>query len=137
MLLEAAAHDLRLRALVLASTPFDLDAETRLANREWGALSELPALWALHRYRGRSRGHPSRRGRAPAGAARGTGARGRARWMVPPRTCRQLFAAASEPKELWIVPGAGHAGFAGVAPRAYAQHLVGFFSRALGAPGTG
>ena len=57
--------------------------------------------------------------------------------MVPPRTCRQLFAAAGEPKELWIVPGAGHAGFAEVAPRAYAQHLIEFFSRALAAPGTG
>ena len=132
VLLEAAARDLRLRALVLASTPFDLDAETRLANRHWGVLSELPALWALHRYRGQVVDLP------PAEAVHQLAPRavlvlgGERDGMVPPRACRQLFAAASDPKELWIVPGAGHAGFAAVAPRAYAQHLVGFFSRALG-----
>jgi len=137
VLLEAAARDLRLRALVLASTPFDLDAETRLANRQWGPLSELPALWALHRYRGEVADI------SPAEAVHQLAPRavlvlgGERDAMVPPRTCQQLFAAAREPKELWIVPGAGHAGFAGVAPRAFAQHLVGFFSRALGASGAG
>ena len=137
VLLEAAARDPRLRALVLASTPFDLDAETRQANREWGPLSELPALWALHRYRGEVADIP------PAEAVHRLAPRavlvlgGERDGMVPPRTCRQLFAAAGEPKELWIVPGAGHADFAEVAPRAYAQHLIEFFSRALAAPGTG
>lgn len=137
VLLEAAARDRRLRALVLASTPFDLDAETRLANRQWGPLSELPALWALHRYRGQVADIP------PAEAVHRLAPRavlvlgGERDGMVPPRTCQQLFAAAREPKELWIVPGAGHAGFAGVAPRAFAQHLVGFFSRALAASGAG
>ena len=137
VLLEAAARDARLRALVLASTPIDLDTETRQANRQWGPLSQLPALWALHRYRGRVADI------APAEAVHRLAPRavlvigGERDAMVPPRACRQLFAAAGEPKELWIVPGAGHAGFAGVAPRAYAQHLVEFFSRTLEAPGIG
>jgi fermentation-respiration switch protein FrsA (DUF1100 family) len=51
--------------------------------------------------------------------------------MVPPAALRQLYEAAQEPKELWIVNGAGHAGFADVAPAEYAQRLTGFFLRTL------
>jgi len=132
VLMEAAARDARLRAVVLASTPYDLDAETRLANRQWGVLSELPALWVLHHYRGQVADL------APAAALGAIAPRavlvlgGERDGMVPQAACRRLFDAAHEPKELWIVPGAGHAGFAQAAPRFYAQRLTGFFQRALG-----
>jgi pimeloyl-ACP methyl ester carboxylesterase len=44
---------------------------------------------------------------------------------------RALFAAACEPKELWIVPGAGHEDFARFDPEGYRQHVVGFLRRNL------
>jgi fermentation-respiration switch protein FrsA (DUF1100 family) len=43
-----------------------------------------------------------------------------------------LYAAAHEPKELWIVPGAGHGGYAGLAPQEYAQRVTAFFDKVLG-----
>jgi alpha-beta hydrolase superfamily lysophospholipase len=44
---------------------------------------------------------------------------------------RALFAAAREPKELWIVPGAAHEDFAKVDPDGYRQHVVAFLRRSL------
>ena len=38
-----------------------------------------------------------------------------------------LYAAAGEPKDLWIVPGTGHGGYRAVAPQEYEQRIVGFF----------
>jgi dipeptidyl aminopeptidase/acylaminoacyl peptidase len=131
VLLEAAARDPRLKALVLASTPEDLDAETRRANAQWGPLTQLPALWVLHHYRGRVADI------APSQALREIAPRpvfvlgGERDYMVPPAALRQLYEAAREPKELWIVKGAGHAGFAQAAPEEYAQRLRGFFLRTL------
>jgi dipeptidyl aminopeptidase/acylaminoacyl peptidase len=131
VLLQAGARDPRLKAVVLASTPYDLDEETRRANRQWGALTELPALWVLHHYRGRVEDI------APSQALRALAPRavlvlgGERDYMVPPAALRQLYEAAQEPKELWIVNGAGHAGFADVAPAEYAQRLTGFFLRTL------
>lgn len=131
MLLQAAARDPRLKALVLASTPYDLDEETRRANAKWGALSELPALWALHHYRGNVADI------APSQAVHALGSRpilvlgGERDYMVPPAALQQLYAAAQEPKELWIVKGAGHAAFADAAPAEYARRLTGFFLRTL------
>jgi dipeptidyl aminopeptidase/acylaminoacyl peptidase len=43
-----------------------------------------------------------------------------------------LYNAAQQPKELWIVPGAGHGGYIGVAPQEYEKRVVTFFDRALG-----
>jgi uncharacterized protein len=131
VLLEAAARNPRLKALVLASTPEDLDAETRRANAQWGALTELPALWVLHHYRGRvaELGPPrALREIAPRAVFVLGGERD---YMVPPAALLQLYEAAREPKDLWIVKGAGHAGFANVAPAEYAQRLTGFFLRTL------
>jgi dipeptidyl aminopeptidase/acylaminoacyl peptidase len=44
---------------------------------------------------------------------------------------QRLYAAASEPKELWIVPGAGHCNAHAVQPEAYEQRVTAFFARAL------
>jgi dipeptidyl aminopeptidase/acylaminoacyl peptidase len=132
VLLQAAARDPRIRAVVLASTPEDLDAETRRANARFGLLSRLPALWVLHRRRGSVDELP------PSAAVRALAPRavlivgGERDCMVPPPAARALFEAAAEPKQLWIVPGAGHAGFSTAAPQAYAERLAGFFAVALG-----
>lgn len=44
------------------------------------------------------------------------------------------YAAAGEPKALWMVPGAGHTEGADVHPREYEQRIVAFFDRALLTP---
>jgi fermentation-respiration switch protein FrsA (DUF1100 family) len=43
---------------------------------------------------------------------------------------RALFAAAKEPKELWIVPGAAHVDIYGFAKAEYEKRILGFISRA-------
>jgi dipeptidyl aminopeptidase/acylaminoacyl peptidase len=131
VLLQSAAREPRLRAIVLASTPLDLDQETRQANAAHGWLSAWPALWVLHRYR---RGASDL---APAAALRALAPRellvisGERDRLVTPADAGALFAAALEPKELWIVPGAGHAAFAAAAPATYGPRLAQFFARAL------
>ena len=133
VLLQCALRDMRLRAVVLASTPEDLDEETRRANAGAGFLSVWPALWVLHRYRGAVKDVPpvqAVRALAPRAVFVIGGERDR---LVPPRAAQALFAAALRPKEIWIVPGAGHAGFAMSAPREYAARLAGFFEGLLGA----
>jgi pimeloyl-ACP methyl ester carboxylesterase len=44
---------------------------------------------------------------------------------------RQQFAAAGEPKSLWIVPGLGHGGYIQAWPEDYEARVVGFFDEAL------
>jgi fermentation-respiration switch protein FrsA (DUF1100 family) len=43
----------------------------------------------------------------------------------------RLYARASEPKQLWVVPGAHHEDFYERAPDAYRQHVLDFFAGAL------
>jgi uncharacterized protein len=44
---------------------------------------------------------------------------------------KRLFAAAPEPKEFWVVPGAAHVNFERFAPRDYQAHLLAFLDRYL------
>ena len=131
IVLQSAVGERRLKALVLASTPEDLDAETRRANGGWGFLSVLPALWVLHRYRSDARDLPPREAVASLAPRALFIIGGERDPLVPPFAARVLFDAAREPKELWIVPAAGHAGFAAVAGEEYGRRLAGFFARAL------
>jgi len=48
-----------------------------------------------------------------------------------PNDARALYAAAGEPKELWIVPGAGHGGAYYTAGGEYKDRLLDFFDRHL------
>ncbi len=45
-----------------------------------------------------------------------------------------LFAAARDPKDLWIVPGTGHGGYQHAAPDEYSRRVVTFFADAFGVP---
>jgi len=51
--------------------------------------------------------------------------------MFNVENARLLMEAAGEPKELWIVPGAGHAAASAREPQAYLDRVDGFFARAL------
>lgn len=44
---------------------------------------------------------------------------------------RELFSAAIEPKELWIVPGVGHGGYREAFPQEYESRVVGFFESSI------
>lgn len=50
---------------------------------------------------------------------------------VFPESAQRLFAAAGEPKELWIAPGAAHIAIIDHDPAAYEVHMVTFFDQAL------
>jgi dipeptidyl aminopeptidase/acylaminoacyl peptidase len=51
---------------------------------------------------------------------------------VPPENSQRLFDHAGEPKELWWVPGAGHAQSRDVAGAEYDRRVIAFFEAALG-----
>ncbi len=50
---------------------------------------------------------------------------------LPPPSGRLLFETAGHPKELWVVPGLGHGGYAAAAPEGFERRLVSFFDAAL------
>ena len=52
--------------------------------------------------------------------------------IIPIAHSRELFEAAGEPKELWIVPGVGHCGAYFADRRHYVARVVQFFERHLG-----
>jgi pimeloyl-ACP methyl ester carboxylesterase len=127
-LAEAAATDTRIRGVVLAGCYADDDDYIR-HYRGQGVFSGLPAVWA-HRWAGLAFPHPV--ASVPAIAPRALFLiAGDGDSIVPPDLSKRLYAAAAEPKELWIVHGASHGDYARVAGEEYARRLVAFFDRAL------
>ena len=57
---------------------------------------------------------------------------GREDVALPPVNSERLYAAAGEPKELWLVPGTGHSGARGVDRAEYERRVIAFFRRYLG-----
>lgn len=51
--------------------------------------------------------------------------------LIPAENGRKLFAAASEPKELWIIPGADHGGTLSAAGNEYEKRVGEFFDKHL------
>jgi alpha-beta hydrolase superfamily lysophospholipase len=134
VLAQAAAVDARIAAVALAASPNDVVEFNWLATRRWGWLSQYPTYWAL-----RAAGTPT--GECPRDVVHLIAPRpllivqGDRDELVPEWMARQLYAAARQPKELYIVEGARHADFAATAPIEYGARLTGFFRRAL-APGS-
>jgi uncharacterized protein len=128
---QVAAQDPRVRAVALASTPHDLDELRRWEHRRWGLLSQESGLLAAHLMYGeyqdlepvRVIGRVSPRPLLVIGGGRDEN--------VPPFMTDSLFAAAREPKAMFVVPRAGHGNFNEVDPTAYAERLRDFFERAL------
>jgi uncharacterized protein len=48
---------------------------------------------------------------------------------IPCRHAQAIYQAATGPKELWIVQGAGHASALGQAPEEYENHVISFFKK--------
>jgi len=48
---------------------------------------------------------------------------------IPPRHTRAIYAAAKGPREMWLVPGAGHTQAQGRAPEEFERRVTTFFDR--------
>jgi dienelactone hydrolase len=128
---EVASRDPRLKGVVLSGTYTSLNDEFHATMNKWGPFSVLPAMKALE-----STGIDVNAVRPVAMIC-----------QIAPREVmiidgnddphapldmeKRLFAAACEPKSLWIVDGAHHGDYARVDPAGYEQHLVSLFDRSL------
>jgi uncharacterized protein len=130
VLAQTAVLDKRLNAVVLAASPNDVVEFNWLATRRWSLLSQVPCYLAL-----RAAGTPL--DMLPKDIVGAIAPRhllilnGDDDHLVRPWMARQLYAAAREPKELYIVHGAHHADYSTVAPVEYRARLVDFYRRAL------
>ncbi len=130
---QVAADDPAIRAVVLAASPTSVDELTR---HEYAAKGRA-ALWGAvlgDRLGGLRPDDPQ-----PIAVVRRIAPRplliltGTADGTVPPAMARALYAAAGDPKRLWLVDGAGHGGYGQAAP-GFGAEIRGFFDGAL-APG--
>jgi dipeptidyl aminopeptidase/acylaminoacyl peptidase len=130
VLAQAAVIDRRIAAVVLAASPNDVVEFNWLATRRWGLLSQYPTYWALC-----AAGTPQ--DDCPRDIVAKIAPRplfivqGELDDLVPEWMARQLYAAALEPKEIYVIPGAHHSDFSAVAPDEYGTRLVDFYRRAL------
>ena len=53
---------------------------------------------------------------------------------VPVEHGHRLYAAAGDPKDLWVLPGVGHVGGYFADRAAYVERVIDFFDRSLGQP---
>lgn len=128
---QVAASDERIRAVLLAGGFSDARRQTQFEYRRWGPLAAWPAIWAY-----RAAGFDDRDQRpidvigrlAPRALLVVHGAED---GVVPPAMAGELYAAAGEPRELWLVPGAGHGGYFRAAPELWPRRLREFFLKAL------
>ena len=127
---QAAVLDPRLRAVTLAASPNDVVEQNWLATSRWGLLTQIPNYLALRAY-GQSLDM------LPKDVIGNIAPRpvfiigGELDDLVPKFMALQLYRAAGDPKELWIVPGAHHVDYAQVAPADYRSRVAEFFERTL------
>ncbi|HLK35281.1 MAG TPA: alpha/beta fold hydrolase [Polyangiaceae bacterium] len=133
----AMASDPRLRALVLCATWSSFEDEWRAKFSAWGPITRVPAMLAA-RWSGVN---PDRI--RPIDVLGTVGPRpilmiaGTLDDDTPLDVERRVFAAASEPKELWVVAGAHHGDYLAVAAPEFESRVVAFLDHALfGQPAT-
>lgn len=128
VLAQVAAEDERLAAIVLAGTPADPVEQVRFQHRRFWLLSQLPALFVLSRggmdLSVRARDFVGKLAPRPVFIVQGTDDA-----TVPGAMGPELYAAAKEPKELYVIEGAGHGGY--TAWPEYERRLTAFFDRYL------
>lgn len=127
---QAAVLDSRLRAVVIEASPADVVVMNRMATSRWGVLSQWPTLWALY-----ASGMPL--DMQPKDVIGSISPRpilligGKHDQLVRPFMLQQLYDAAREPKELWILEQAHHVDYAAVAPEEFRDGLLAFYRRTL------
>ena len=121
--LLVASADARVKAVAAAGAYPALEADVYSGYGRWGPLSAEPVLWALRRA-----GVDVDAVRPIDGMCR---LQGRPLLLVngdedpdaPAKLQASLFRAACEPKQLWVVKGAGHGEYPKVAPEEYERRL--------------
>ena len=128
---QVAARDARIKAAVLLGTPGDLEELTRHEYRHQGRLAQAAGLWAA-RYAGMDmlaeRAVDVVAAIAPRRLLIVSGSRDD---LVSPDMTHRLFAAAREPKRLWLIEGAGHGHYAQAAGADYDRTLRAFLDESL------
>lgn len=127
----AAAEDERIRAVVAEASFDTLDAVIRKNSSVFGPLTLLPSRWALERAglridAVRPVDDLCRISPRPVLLIYGDQDD-----VVPDGAADAMFAAACDPAETWLIPGAGHHNYTNTVPDAYAARLVAFFDSAL------
>jgi fermentation-respiration switch protein FrsA (DUF1100 family) len=127
----AAAQDPRIAAVVLeAATPSLREGED-WDDRPYGPLLSYPTLW-LYRWYGLRISEidvvAALRKMLPRPVLVVVGSLDP---FVPSWMTDEVFAAAPDPKSVYVVPGAGHGGYTKAAGLAYVDRLVSFFDGAL------
>jgi fermentation-respiration switch protein FrsA (DUF1100 family) len=131
ILSDVAARDQRFRAVVLAACVARWDEQARYESGSWGVVTTLPIKWVDDYHTGGAGPVDPATSVAQIGPRPLLLIAGDMDTVIPWANSPKLYALAKEPKELWIVPGAGHGYFASVAPEAYPRRLVAFFDRNL------
>jgi len=132
---QVAASDSRLKAVVLAGTPANQREQVRFQHGKYWLLGELPALYAL------KRGGMHVDARRPIDEIKRIAPRavlligGTNDVIVPGSMASDLHAAAGNPKELYVIEGAGHGDYVENAGAAYLDRLLAFFQKSLAAKG--
>jgi fermentation-respiration switch protein FrsA (DUF1100 family) len=124
-------HDPRVAAIALVGCYTDADDQTRAEYARWGPVQSVPAIWVMRAFgigKGALRPIDKVASFAPRPLLLVAGSNDK---TVPPWMAHDLYAAAREPKELYVVDGADHGNFAEVAPVEYARRIAQFFEAAL------
>lgn len=127
-----ATHDERLRAAVIEAAFDTLDGVISQSAGLLGPLSEVPARWSLRREGldiDAVRPVDDLCAISPRPVLLIYGARDD---VIPPGAAEAMFAAACDPVETWLIPGAGHENYLDYAGEAYAARLLAFFEAHLG-----
>jgi uncharacterized protein len=127
----AGARDSRLRAVALLASPADARAHTLHEYRDFTWVGQRAALWALQRHGMQLDGPTPLQDIARIAPRPLLILSGDLDPVVPASVVRTLHAAAQAPKELVLIPGAGHGGYTAHAGPRYLETLVAFFQRAL------
>ena len=134
--LQTAAHTAEIRAVVVDSTYKDLQSSMLLHVRLMYHMPSKPLWpWLATAYWLRYRAWPTRV--SPMQAARRMDDRalfiisGTLDPRIPAEDAEAIYAAAAGPKELWIIPGAVHAGGYVLSPGEHADRVLAFFRQHL------
>ncbi len=128
---QVAAGDSRLRAVVLEALPPSFDEYLDHLHDKWGMLSRMPARWAV------DHAGMDTTALAPRSVVAGISPRpvliigGSDDPVISPAMLRELYDAAREPKQLWLVPRALHGGYSQTAAAEYSRRLLAFFEAGL------
>ena len=129
--LDLAAHEPSIQAVVATGSFPDAERSFELIQGRLGYLGSLPAravdlFMGSDYYRRTPRENIALISPRPVLIIAGEKDYG-----FPPPIAQKLYEAALEPKEFWVVPGAGHGNYSLAAPKEYPERVTQFFEQML------